>query len=150
MQLKIEIHSFVDVITNSSSEIYVQASDRTIKQVKKMVESLLKLGGSNIKATDIFTFELVDEKEEEINDYLEQYKDEIEEARKNHDEAENGEFDPKEWLSEEGLIYYNEDEDYRNISMLVKYKGNDPKTGKIAEEILSDLSGLFYTQASYG
>ena len=38
----IKIHSFVDVITNSSTEIYIQATERTIEQIKVLINSILE------------------------------------------------------------------------------------------------------------
>lgn len=55
----IPIHSFSDLITNSSSETYIQASDSSIKQAKEIVNSLLKVGGSTQSADDLFEFDLV-------------------------------------------------------------------------------------------
>jgi hypothetical protein len=57
--LKIKIHSVVDVITNSSTTIYTQADEGTISSVKDMVNALLKIGGSELTADDLFTFSLV-------------------------------------------------------------------------------------------
>ena len=36
-KITLNIHSFIDIITNSSTEIYVQASEHTIKNIKNMV-----------------------------------------------------------------------------------------------------------------
>jgi len=38
--LKVSIHSFVDLITNSSSELFVCSTDKTIEVVKKIIEGL--------------------------------------------------------------------------------------------------------------
>lgn len=67
----LRIHSFVDIITNSSSEIFVQASDRTIKSVKQLVDSLLSLGGSTLKADDLFEMTLNDPSKDEDEGYYE-------------------------------------------------------------------------------
>jgi len=60
-ELKIKVHSIVDLITNSSTEIYVYAGDYTLKSVKELIDSLLEIGGSIKKADDLFTFELSEE-----------------------------------------------------------------------------------------
>jgi hypothetical protein len=57
--LLIPIHSLVDVITNSSSEIFVQADKSTVNTIKKLVTTLLAAAGATITADDLFTFELV-------------------------------------------------------------------------------------------
>lgn len=53
----IPIHSFSDLITNSSSETYVCATDSTEKCVKDIINSLLKFAGSTQTADDLFEFD---------------------------------------------------------------------------------------------
>ena len=52
--LIIPIHSFVDVITNSSSEIYVSADKNTVSAVKSIINNLLKGVGSDKTSDDLF------------------------------------------------------------------------------------------------
>ena len=52
--LIIPVHSFVDVITNSSSEIFISADDGTVKAVKELINNLLKGVGSDKTADDLF------------------------------------------------------------------------------------------------
>jgi hypothetical protein len=65
----INIHSFVDLITNSSSEIFVCASDKTITAVKSIINNVLLLGGSKITADDLFEFALEKDEESYGGDY---------------------------------------------------------------------------------
>lgn len=67
MKHTLNIHSFVDLITNSSTEIYVAAGDNTIKTVKEMVNALLRMADSNKTADHLFEFSL--NEEESYNDY---------------------------------------------------------------------------------
>ena len=62
--LKIKVHSVVQIITNSSTVIYTQADEGTIISLKEMVNALLKIGGSELTADDLFTFELDSDGEE--------------------------------------------------------------------------------------
>jgi phosphoglycerate-specific signal transduction histidine kinase len=72
--LTINIHSFVDLITNSSTEIFVQASDQTVKSVKKLIDELLKLGNSQYKCEDLFDIYLtVGVWNDDIDDYVQEY-----------------------------------------------------------------------------
>jgi hypothetical protein len=58
-KLTITVHSFVDLITNSSTEIYICAGPSTVKSLKEMVNAIIKLGGNDtLTADDLFTFEL--------------------------------------------------------------------------------------------
>ena len=56
--ITVNLHSFVDLITNSSTEIFVEASQSTIDAVKEVVDNLLEVAGSDLKADDLFEFEL--------------------------------------------------------------------------------------------
>lgn len=57
--IKIPIHSFVDVITNSSSEIFVVADDNTKVLCKDLINNFLSMTGSDKKADDLFDIKLV-------------------------------------------------------------------------------------------
>ena len=60
-KINLKIHSFIDIITNSSTEIYIQATSQTISNIKSLVNSILSIGGSTLKCDDIFTIKLEDE-----------------------------------------------------------------------------------------
>lgn len=55
-------HSFVDLITNSSTVIFTQATDKTIKSFHELVNEYLKLANSTKTSEDIFRVRLVREK----------------------------------------------------------------------------------------
>ena len=57
--MKLSIHSFSDVITNSSESIYVSATEKSIVMVKELINYFLQKAGSDKKADDLFTFELI-------------------------------------------------------------------------------------------
>lgn len=52
------MHSFVDLITNSSTEIYIEATEKTIESLKGLINNLLKVGGSELTCDDLFTIQL--------------------------------------------------------------------------------------------
>ena len=54
----IKIHSFVNLITNSSTEIYVAANQKTVESVKEIINGILKVGDSKYICDDLFTVEL--------------------------------------------------------------------------------------------
>ena len=72
-KVTLHIHSFVDIITNSSSEIYVEATENTIKNVKTLVDSLLAIGGSSLKSDDLFELSLLDPNGDENSSYSDDY-----------------------------------------------------------------------------
>jgi len=55
----IRVHSFVDLITNSSTELFVSANNKSAETVQDIINGILALGGSTVKAEDLFTFEIV-------------------------------------------------------------------------------------------
>ncbi len=54
----IRIHSFVDLITNSSSESFVAANERTLETVRKIINETLKAGGSTKTCDDLVLLKL--------------------------------------------------------------------------------------------
>ena len=54
----IRIHSFVDLITNSSSELFAAANDRTLETVRKIINAPLKVGGSTKCCDDLVPLKL--------------------------------------------------------------------------------------------
>jgi len=71
--IKIHVHSFVDLITNSSTEIYIMASDKTIKTMRKLVNDILVAGKSNYTCDQLFSIEI---DKEEFEAYYDQPYDE--------------------------------------------------------------------------
>lgn len=54
-----KIHSFVDLITNSSSEVFIAASKSTVDTVKEIVNTLLKQSNSSATCDDLFDIDFV-------------------------------------------------------------------------------------------
>ena len=59
--ISIPVHSFLDLITNSSSETYVTSDRQTISSLKSIINTILKAGGSTKTCDDMFTIKLMDE-----------------------------------------------------------------------------------------
>ena len=55
----LRIHSFVDLITNSSSELFTAANQRTIETVRAIINQTLKVGGSTKCCDDLVLLTLV-------------------------------------------------------------------------------------------
>jgi hypothetical protein len=87
--LTINIHSFVDLITNSSTEIFVQATDQTVKSVKKLIDELLKLGNSQYKCEDLFDISLM----------ADVWDDDIEDFVRKHAEYDSGDYETRYYLT---------------------------------------------------
>lgn len=52
--LNIPVHSFIDVITNSSSEVFITSDRKTVDSIKQIVNAILTAGGSDKKCDDLF------------------------------------------------------------------------------------------------
>lgn len=58
MEYKINIHSLVDVITNSSTVIYTWADEDSPNTLKEMIDEFLKITGSDKTCDDLFEIRL--------------------------------------------------------------------------------------------
>lgn len=154
--LIIPVHSFVDLITNSSSEIFVAADQGTVKAIKKLVENLIAATGGTTKADDLFTFDLVYLCYDQNYDEILMTKPEIVAKRK----------ELKKILREDSETTYTEKEiedaetwefgdgegdSDRPTQCSVRVTVKDPtnKNAKVAAEILSDLTSFFTIEESY-
>lgn len=54
MEVRIPMHSIIDVITNSSTEIFTSASDTGVKYVTELLEKVLKAAGSDKTVDELF------------------------------------------------------------------------------------------------
>lgn len=53
-EIRLNIHSIIDVITNSSTEIYTHACTNAKEFAYEALNEILKISGSNKKAEDLF------------------------------------------------------------------------------------------------
>jgi hypothetical protein len=56
--LEISVHSFVDLITNSSTEVFIQSTDKTVAGIKNIVNALLEVANSELEFDDLFDVKL--------------------------------------------------------------------------------------------
>lgn len=136
-RLVIPIHSFVDLITNSSSEIYIYASDGTIKSVKELINNLLRGVGSDKTADDLFTFDVGVE-----IDNPTPYKERKPGEGWNITVSAN---------SPEGKASLEEHRgDYpKQTQLIVTAKEGTPDSIKLAANTLANLTGLFDMESCY-
>ena len=69
----IPIHSFVDVITNSSSEVFVTCNKKTIEVVKSILKLFLENANISTPVEDLFVVELVYDNSEEVCEDPQEY-----------------------------------------------------------------------------
>ncbi len=59
--LKLNIHSFIDVITNSSTETFLCAHSGSVDMTKEVIDEILRLSGCEKTADDLFEFVFEDD-----------------------------------------------------------------------------------------
>ena len=75
---RIKLQSFVSLITNSSTEVFSTVDKSSIEGLYKMIDSILKVGGSTKRAKDILEIKI--EFEDSLRDnYIDYVLDVIEE-----------------------------------------------------------------------
>jgi hypothetical protein len=133
----IPIHSFVDIITNSSSEVFVEATAKTVEGIKKLVNSIILAAGGIATADDLFVFDVVYPCTT-LGDWKEVYLTEKEiEEKKAGENADSWSF---------GNECDGETYPQSNIRVTVKVANEN---AKIAAAILENLTGLFSVESSY-
>lgn len=142
--LIIPIHSFVDLITNSSSEIFVAADKKTVKAIKTLVENLISAAGGTAKADDLFTFDLGYKCYTPEYDEVYLTKDEIK-AKKAELKSTVKSVDEGEW--EFGTT--SGEEEYKDVAVRVTVKDDTNISAKAAAEVLSNLTSLFQIDSTY-
>lgn len=55
----INIQSITDIVTNSSTEVFIRVKETAINTVKELINDLLKTSGSTLQADDLFTIEIL-------------------------------------------------------------------------------------------
>ena len=129
--LTIYIHSFVDLITNSSTEIYISATDKTIESIEKLVDNILSMGHSEYKCRDLFEISI------DIEGFCQDYDYEY---RENKDET------PEQFLQRE--IENSGYDNHRCTRIKVIPKTEDAISKDVAT-VLSSLTSLFNIDAAY-
>lgn len=93
--MKFRLQSLNDVVTNSSMEVYQEATGYTVSAVKDIIDVILKIGGSDKSCDDLFTVSI--DYSDMLEDYFEscldsdideEYKGMIEEIRSRKDDSE--------------------------------------------------------------
>lgn len=73
--LKIKIHSFINLITNSSTEMYMDFS-YSLNPIKDLLNKILELSGTNKTCDEVFDIELTEQTEDDPAELIINAKDE--------------------------------------------------------------------------
>ena len=82
--VSIPVHSVIDLITNSSTEIFVY-SEKSLEPCKELINEILSLQGIDKKCDDLFDIKVVFD-ERGLDDYIENEKYEAKYNKKEFDE----------------------------------------------------------------
>lgn len=69
--MKFYLQSFNDIVTNSSMEVYQEATDYTVSSIKDIIDTILRIAGSDKKCDDLFIVDI------DYEDMLDSYFEEI-------------------------------------------------------------------------
>lgn len=133
----INIHSFIDVITNSSTEIYCNAKDNALEMIEEVVQKVLTAAGSDKKFSDLFECWYIawDAMERQDDEELEEKDFTKEEIKKIKD------WKILTWQEVDKVKEFMRDEDWSFLSVKV--------TAKNSDEDFADLFDIFEYEESY-
>lgn len=163
-----KLQSLNDVVTNSSMEIYQEATQYTVDAVKDIINVILKISGSDKSCDDLFTISIdyenmLDSYFEDIldkSDIDEEYLDMIEEIRGRKDDSGYVISDSEAYaeLVKTGLVgdvvptiedyvkNFNSDWRYPTTGVSIIPKGEAERSDIV---ILNKINNLFCIEACY-
>jgi hypothetical protein len=79
MEFKVSVDSIIDIITNSSTEIFTFPSDDAEEMIRKVIDTVLKESGSEKECDDLFTIsrDLNSSCEEDFRYWLEDHEEKM-------------------------------------------------------------------------
>jgi hypothetical protein len=131
-----KIIGFSDIITNSSSEVFTIYTEEGLEQIKKIVDAVLKVGGSELTFDDLFTIELYFDEDWAWDEYLDEHPDAI-----------------RENVSTEELLQFCEDHDnecYEDNTLIDGFSivAKDKKNTEAAQ-LLNGIDRIFDHEERY-
>ena len=140
--MRIFLHSFSDVITNSSEVIYICPTSKTIDAARKMINYFLKKAGSSKVADDLFTFKL------ELDEaYIERIIDDLGDSTDLCDKPEEVQHEEIRKLVESGKINpsdYDIDGYFRQDHLIIIPRDDSKDT----LDLTSEVEKIFDIEAS--
>lgn len=159
--MKFRLQSLNDVVTNSSMEVYQEATQYTVDAVRDIINVILKIGGSDKSCDDLFTVsinyeDMLESYFEDIlgeSDIDEEYLGMIEEIRSRKDDSEAyaelvktglvGDVVP---TIEEYVRNFDSDWEYPTTEVSIIPKG---EASSVDVAILNKINDLFCIEACY-
>lgn len=159
--MKFYLQSFNDIVTNSSMEVYQEATEYTVESIKEIINTILKIAESDKKCDDLFTVyidyeNMFEDYFEDIarrcngNEELERQLDEIQTSRESYSVLYNkclGMITDNGFPTIEEFVR-NYDSEWRYPSTEVRIIPKVPCT-KSELKILDRINDLFNLEAQY-
>lgn len=98
--MKFYLQSFNDIVTNSSMEVYQEATEYTVESIKEIINIILKIAKSDKKCDDLFTVYI------DYENMFEDYFEDIAERCNGNEELER-QFDEIQTSRESYSVLYN-------------------------------------------
>ena len=141
--IKIKIHSTVDIITNSSTTIFTY-QDGCVSTLKELINEILKLSGSELKAEDCFYFETFldydDDEYSECDEFPFQ-SDDYAQDKKDFNALKlqilKGEIEKPTWMKK---VEENENEYGYSYPTSLEIMAKDEKYSELANKLLNYLN----------
>ena len=146
-KLTINLHSFVDIITNSSTVIYTGVQDNAIDAMKGIINEVLRAAGSEKTSDDLYEISVLSREKireellnrEDIEEHSEEYWD-------LYDEVDEKLADMPGQISADDVGYAVDGSVYTGAVITVTSKLDNPQT-----TVISDLLGkIFSVYAEHG
>jgi len=131
-----KIIGFSDVITNSSSEVFIIYNEEACENIKKIVNAILEVAGSDKTFDDLFTISLYFDEDWTWDCYLEDHPD------ADRDKVSNDE------LLKFALAFDNKNYDGYTLVNGIEIKAKDPNNQHTAE-VLSTIDNIFNVEYRY-
>jgi len=144
-EIRIPIHSTIDVITNSSTEIFVSAASNSVEGIRDILQEIITLGGGDKKVEEIFDITLQYEEKDcyvcggESEDLV---REEGKPCPRCGTEASYGTINPTEEEADRYYSYYNCEYGLER-ELIIKPKNLTEKEEKEYSNIISRIFNLF-------
>lgn len=134
-----KIKSITDVITNSSSECFTYITEDSIDKLKKLINSILLIGGSNKTVDELFIIEAEFDKET-VKEWYDNDRDDLHLVP-----SEEELYEYASSLNKSCIKYMEGRPVFKGISI----KPKDPRFLKEHEPILKEINNLFKNDEFY-
>ncbi len=143
----LEIKSCIDVITNSSTEVFTYVTEEGVAALKNIIDGIIAISGGNGKCDDYFNIEMV-MKENALETAKEYYEDEHWKEENDGTYVEPTEEQLREYvlkLHRDSIKHMESGPMFDNLKISAK----DPKNQEFADFIFGNISKIIQKEEFY-